>query len=87
MDNLVYTTALFGVIANIPQLTKIWIDKEVSGVSIITWLGFLLGSIFWLCYGIIHREKPIIVTNILYVAVQFMIVLGLFLAHVPFTFF
>ena len=87
MDKLVYVTALFGVCANIPQLTKIWIDKTVTGVSIITWFGFLLGSLFWLCYGIIHREKPIIVTNGLYVGVQFFIVLGLLLQHVPFTVF
>ncbi|MCJ7826277.1 SemiSWEET family transporter [Patescibacteria group bacterium] len=87
MDKLVYATALFGVCANIPQLTKIWVDKTVAGVSIITWFGFLLGSLFWLCYGIVHREKPIIVTNGLYVAVQFFIVLGLLLQHVPFTVF
>ena len=87
MDKLVYASALFGVVANIPQLAKIWIDKAVNGVSIITWIGFLLGSLFWMMYGIIHREKPIIVTNGLYVAIQFLIVLGLLLQHVPFTFF
>jgi uncharacterized protein with PQ loop repeat len=64
---------------NIPQLTTIWIDKHVSGVSVITWIGFLLGSSFWLCYGVVHKEKPIILTNGLYVIIQFFIVLGLFL--------
>ena len=85
MDNLVYIAALFGVFANIPQLTRIWIDKSVAGVSIITWIGFLLGSSFWLCYGIVHKEKPIIITNALYVAIQFFIVIGLFFQHVPFS--
>jgi uncharacterized protein with PQ loop repeat len=85
MDKLVYISALFGAFANIPQLTRIWIDKSVMGVSIITWIGFLLGSSFWLCYGVVHKEKPIIITNGLYVAIQFFIVLGLVLQHVPFT--
>ena len=79
MDSLVYISALFGAFMNIPQLTTIWIDKHVSGVSVITWIGFLLGSSFWLCYGIIHKEKPIILTNGLYVIIQFFIVFGLFL--------
>jgi uncharacterized protein with PQ loop repeat len=87
MDKLVYVSALFGVFANIPQLTKIWIDKSVAGVSIVTWIGFLLGSSFWLCYGIVHKEMPIIITNGLYVATQFIIVLGLLVQHVPFTIF
>jgi len=87
MDKLVYVSALFGVCANIPQLATIWIDKNVAGVSIVTWLGFLLGSSFWLCYGIVHKEKPIILTNGLYVAIQCFIVLGLFIQHVPVVFF
>ena len=86
MDKLVYVSALFGVFANIPQLATIWIDKSVSGVSIVTWFGFLLGSFFWLCYGIVHKEKPIIFTNGLYVIIQFLIVLGLCIQHVPFSF-
>jgi len=87
MDKLVYISAIFGVFANIPQLTKIWIDKSFAGVSIVTWLGFLLGSSFWLFYGIVHKEKPIIITNGLYVVIQFFIVLGLVVHNVPFTFF
>jgi len=86
IDRLVYLSAFLGVFANIPQLTKIWIDKSVSGVSIITWIGFLVGSLFWLSYGIVHKETPIIITNGLYVTIQLFIVLGLFLQHVPFTF-
>ena len=87
MDKLVYVSALFGVFANIPQLATIWIDKNVAGVSVVTWLGFLVGSFFWLCYGIVHREKPIMITNGLYVAIQFFIVFGLVLQKVPFFFY
>ena len=87
MDKLVYVSALFGVFANVPQLTTIWIEKRIDGVSVVTWLGFLIGSSFWLCYGIVHREKPIMITNGLYVTIQFFIVMGLLLQHAPVTFF
>jgi len=87
MDKSVYIFAFFGIFANIPQLTKIWIDKSIGGVSIITWIGFLFGSLFWLCYGIIHKEKPIIISNGLYVVIQFLIVLGLVVQHAQFTIF
>ncbi len=78
LDSLVYISALFGAILNIPQLARIWIDREISGVSTVTWIGFLLGSSFWLFYGIVHREKPIILANAVYVCIQLMIVVGLF---------
>jgi len=87
MDKLVYISTFFGVVANIPQLTEIWIHKRIEGVSVITWIGFLLGSSFWLLYGIIHKEKPIIITNGLFVTIQFFIVLGLFLQHVSLAMF
>ena len=87
MDKLVYVSTCFGVAANIPQLTQIWINKRIEGVSLITWIGFLLGSSFWLLYGIIHKEKPIIITNGLFVTIQFFIVLGLLLQHVSLAMF
>lgn len=78
IDKLVYLSAFISVFANVPQLAKIWVDKNTAGVSMLTWLGFLAGSAFWLTYGIIHKEKPIIVANICFVIIQFFIVLGLF---------
>lgn len=37
--------------------------QDISGVCLVAWTGFLTGSFFWLFYGIIHREKPIVVIN------------------------
>lgn len=85
MDKSVYIFTFFGICANIPQLNKIWIDRNIGGVSIITWIGFLFGSSFWLMYGIIHKEKPIVIANSFFVTIQFLIVLGLLLQHAQFT--
>ncbi|OGG20342.1 hypothetical protein A3D03_02220 [Candidatus Gottesmanbacteria bacterium RIFCSPHIGHO2_02_FULL_40_13] len=79
MDKSVYLLVVAGITANIPQLTKIWGEKNTAGVSLITWLGFLTGSLFWLSYGLIHKEKPIIISNFFFVLIQLFIVLGLIL--------
>ena len=79
MDDMVYVSAFLAIFFNIPQLVKIWSEKNTAGVSVLTWIGFLFGSIFWLFYGIIHKEKPIIVANFIFVIIQFFIVLGLIL--------
>lgn len=87
VDSLVYFSTAFGVAANIPQFMEIWVNKKVEGVSLVTWAGFCLGSLFWLLYGVIHREKPIIIANSLFVTVQFLIVAGLVIQGVPIIFF
>lgn len=65
LDKLIYLSAFVGPILTIPQVLKIFDEKNASGVSIIYWLGILGGTILWGIYGIVHKEKPIIVANFL----------------------
>ena len=37
MDKLIYAVGIFGPVMTIPQLTKIWLDKNAAGVSAISW--------------------------------------------------
>jgi len=77
VDKSIYVFALFAVAANVPQLLNIWVDKNTSGVSIVSWTGFLIASVFWLWYGLLHKEMPIIFINFLLILVQGAIVVGL----------
>jgi uncharacterized protein with PQ loop repeat len=78
MDELIYIAAVFGPLIAIPQILDIWVYQRVDGVSLITWGGFLIGSLFWVAYGFMHKEKPIIVMNLLWVVVYTMIIAGVF---------
>lgn len=77
IDKSVYIGGTVGVFIMLPQLAKIWMEKNVIGLSLITWLGFFGGAIFWTLYGIIHKEKPLIFINVLAVVINFLIVLGI----------
>ena len=76
IDILIYVMAILGPVIAIPQIIKIWVDKSAAGVSIVPWIGFLLGSIIWMIYGILHKEKPIIITNALWIIANSFIVFG-----------
>jgi len=78
MDKLIYIVAIFGPLIALPQLFEIWINKKVEGVSIITWGGFLIGSLFWVSYGLIHKEKPIIIMNMIWFILYILIIAGVF---------
>lgn len=79
IDVVIYFVAIAAPLMTIPQVWEVWINKNVNGVSLATWVAYLSGSIFWLIYGVIHREKPIICTQILWISFQAMVVIGLFL--------
>ncbi len=76
LDRLVYVAAIVSPLMTIPQLWKIWIEQNASGISLITWSTYLLVSIVWLSYGIAHKERAIILSNLFWVAMIPGIILG-----------
>ena len=79
INKFIYFIGGFGVAIIVSQVTKIWISKEITGVSLTTWGGFFIASVFWLLYGLVHKAKPIIYTNIAAIFLHFLIILGIFL--------
>ena len=75
-DLMAYPAAIIGPFFIFLQLWKIWYFEKATGVSIITWIGIFIGSGFWFLYGVIHKEKPIILTNLLTLIFSFFIIMG-----------
>jgi uncharacterized protein with PQ loop repeat len=78
-DNLMFGVAVVGPFMALPQLIKIWNLKSAFGVSIISWSAFFLISVFWISYGILHKEKQIIISSTLWSLVQLLVVIGIVL--------
>ncbi len=74
LDHIVIVIAILGPIITVPQLLLIFENQDASGLSFLTWSSYLVFSAVWLIYGIIHHEKPIIITNSLYVTVDIAII-------------
>jgi uncharacterized protein with PQ loop repeat len=77
VDHLIYACVFIGPVMNIPQLYEIWSSKDAEGVSLATWLSFLLFSAVWFVYGFLHKEKPVIIMNSILVVLQSIIVSGI----------
>ncbi len=76
LDKLIYFVGILYPLMALPQIFKIWTEKNAIGVSALTWGLHLVCAIFWLTYGIIHNEKPIILTNVLWGIFDFLIIIG-----------
>jgi uncharacterized protein with PQ loop repeat len=79
LDKLVLCLAVLGPMFDVPQLIKIYADKSAKDVSFYTWFFFAFFAIPWLIYGIVHREKPIIISYSLWILIDSLIVAGVIL--------
>jgi MtN3 and saliva related transmembrane protein len=79
MDRIIYIVAIVGPFAVVPQILQIWIDRNAAGVSIYTFSSFIILSTIWLAYGLLHKEKPIIITHILWIIMHISVVTGILL--------
>ncbi len=76
IDALVLIVAFVGPMTTAPQAFRIFLTHNAEGVSITTWFLYSLVQAVWLAYGIAHRNKPIIIANILWVFWQSIVLIG-----------
>jgi uncharacterized protein with PQ loop repeat len=76
LDKIITGAAILQPLFTIPQVYKIWILKEASGISVFTWGSYFIFSLLWLAYGIIHKQKPIIYTYIFWIILNGLVALG-----------
>lgn len=76
IDKWVYFAVVFGPIMTLPQIYDIWMmgKKEASVVS---WASYVVIAIIWLLYGIKHKEKPIIIVQVIWIILDLTIVIGI----------
>ncbi|MDP2684022.1 MAG: SemiSWEET family transporter [bacterium] len=76
MDYLIYIVCIATPIVAAPQAWKIWSQQNASGISLITYIGFVIGNIIWIVYGIMHKEKPIILLYVFLLIINILIAVG-----------
>ncbi|MBT4350941.1 hypothetical protein HN865_04685 [Candidatus Woesearchaeota archaeon] len=79
IDKSIYITGLFGLVMTIPQILKIYVEQNASGISILSWIAYLFMSSSWIAYGIVHKEKPIVFTYAGWVIMKILIIIGVIL--------
>ncbi|MDP3970192.1 MAG: hypothetical protein Q8P90_00665 [bacterium] len=76
IDRVVYVVAFIGPLMTIPQITKVWTEPGAEGVSVISWSTYFGLNFFWLTYSILHKEKPLILTSVLWIVANGLVALG-----------
>ena len=79
LDNFLLVVAVIGPMANIPQIIKIFTLKTSIRVSTLTFTFMTIFNIPWIIYGIVHKEKPIVIAYVLWLITNLIVVAGTFI--------
>lgn len=77
IDVVILVTAIAQPLITLPQVFVIFGSHAAVGVSLLTWGGYEVFAATWLIYGIVHRLKPIMVTECLWILVQGAVIIGI----------
>ena len=72
-----FAVAIIAPLANSPQIYKLFSLKVTEGLSVETWIMYIVFGVVQLVYAVANRIKPLIVSNILWFAVDIVMVYGI----------
>tara|TARA_B100001115_G_scaffold184337_1_gene186356 strand:- start:1314 stop:1583 length:270 start_codon:yes stop_codon:yes gene_type:complete len=65
-----------GILAWIPQIYKIWIQKRADGISIVTFSIITTALLLWLLYGFMINSLSLIVSNVFTLVMILLVLIG-----------
>lgn len=68
-----YAAAFLTTVAFVPQAWQIWRTRDASGISLGKYLLFTTGVALWLVYGLLAGAWPVIVANVVTLALALFI--------------
>tara|TARA_Y100000994_G_scaffold213655_1_gene189067 strand:- start:579 stop:947 length:369 start_codon:yes stop_codon:yes gene_type:complete len=67
---------VLGIIAWIPQIREVWVNKRHEGISLATFSVVTIALGLWLLYGILIESVSMIIANIMTLSVIFAVIIG-----------
>ena len=76
LEKVLRGMSVFTMFMTIPQVYVVWVKHDAAGVSLLSWLAYLLSAVLWFVYGWQKRDKTIYLACIGWVLLDAAIVAG-----------
>lgn len=76
LDKLIFVVGVLGPLSTLSQIYNIYVNKSAEGVSALTWTILFFFSTIWITYGVVHKERVIILTYCLWFVMNGLVALG-----------
>jgi uncharacterized protein with PQ loop repeat len=76
LDKVLPILSVFTMVMTVPQVWSVWVDGNVSGVSLLSWGAYLVSACLWFVHGLQRHDKTIWVACIGWVLLDAAVVAG-----------
>ena len=76
LDKVMLTFGAFAPVVSIPQILLIYVGKDATGVSPLTFFLIMCFNVLWFFYGFAHREVPLMILYALWFVCNALIFVG-----------
>ncbi len=77
MKRLLGAFSIFTLVMSIPQAVTIWVTHRTTGVSLVSWIAYLLSAVAWLIYGLKKRDRNVYLPCLGWIAIDGAVILGI----------
>ncbi len=76
MRRLMGSLSIFTMVMTIPQALTIWVGHQAAGVSLFSWVAYLISAVAWFWYGLQKRDRNIFIPCIGWMVVDGAVIVG-----------
>ena len=77
LDNFMIIVGFIEPIVIIPQVIQIFSTQNASGLSLVTWIPYIVVSLLWIYWGLRRRLKPIYIPQTAWLVFEIIIIYGI----------
>lgn len=76
LERVLRALSIVTMLMTVPQVLIVWTGPSVEGVSLVSWLSYLVSACLWLVYGLRKHDKTIYLACIGWILLDAAIVIG-----------
>lgn len=76
LEKVLRGLSVFTMLMTVPQVLTIWVERDAGGVSLVSWISYLVAACLWFVYGLQKRDKTIYLACVGWVLLDAAIVIG-----------
>ncbi len=76
INRIIFIVAAVQPLGGIPQVYTIFKHQDATGLSITSWIIYVLFDLAWLWYGISNRQKAVIISATLFSIIESIVIVG-----------
>ena len=76
LEKILRGLSVFTMLMTVPQVLTIWVGRDADGISLVSWVSYLVAACLWFVYGIQKGDKTIYLACVGWVLLDAAIVVG-----------